>query len=312
MSVAALAAPACSGTGSRNPPTVNSRSSTAHTPKATEADIDIRLLTNAIADEEELLNFCTAASRRYPAKRTLLTTAIAFQHEHIRRFRASLTNLKPPVTRTSPPLPHRSGELPTALATAARAAADHRSEDCLAATSGLLAELFGSVAAAHAVTAAALDPEPIRSPVPSSSPPAEVGALEPCLTAEYAAVFGYGVLGGVLSAGVSDRPAASAAVSSYDVHRDRRDALVALITAAGVQPPAAAAAYDIPFPVTGLPSARRLARYIEGRCATVYARAIESTTGPARRLVSSTLIDCAVRAASWGAAPVAFPGLGSK
>jgi hypothetical protein len=312
VSVAALVAPACSGSGNRGSPTVDSPSSTPPTPTASDADTDIRLLTNAIAAEEELLNFCTAASRRYPAKRSLLTDVIAFQHQHVRRFRGSLTNLEPPVTRTSRPLPHRSGELPSELAAAERAAADHRSADCLAATSGLLAELFGSVAASHAVTAQALVPGPIGNPVSPSGPLAGVGALEPCLLAEYAAVFGYGVLGGVLSAGVSDRPAASAAVSSYDVHRDRRDALVALITAAGVQPPAAAAAYDIPFPVTGLPSARRLARYIEGRCAAVYVRAIGSTTGQARRLVSSTLVDCAVRGVSWGAAPEAFPGLGSE
>ncbi len=134
-------------------------------------------------------------------------------------------------------------------------------------------------------------------------------ALQPALEAEYAAVFGYGVVGGVLTAGVSHSDAADDARSSYDVHRQRRDSLRALITAAGAQPAAAEPAYDLPFPVTGQPGAARLARYLEARCAAVYARAVAATVGDTRQLVSTTLVDCATRGAGWGAAPTAFPGL---
>ena len=134
-------------------------------------------------------------------------------------------------------------------------------------------------------------------------------ALQPCLAAEHAAVYGYALLGGVLSAAVSDGPWAKAATASYETHRDRRDILTELIGAAGGKPVVAEPAYDSPFQVAGVPTARRLAQYLEARCASVYARATAATTEDTRLMVSGTLLDCAVRGARWGAAPTAFPGL---
>lgn len=271
---------------------------------------DVRLLTLAISSEEQLLNFATTASRRFPTKRAELALLVSQQQLRVAKLRASLTDLKPPVTHNTPRVPLHVADLPAATADVASRTWQRRAADCQAATSGLLAELFGSLAAAHAVTVHAWAPERPVSAV--SVPPAvqHVAGLQPCLAAEHAAVFGYGQIAGVMSAGVSDNPVASAAVTSYDAHRSRRDTLIRLVTQGGEKPVAAEAAYDTGAPVTGAASAVRLARDIEGRCSVVYARAIASMTGNGRDLVSTTLVACAVRRVEWGAAPLVFPGLG--
>jgi Domain of unknown function (DUF4439) len=289
--------------------THNDRSGPGAAATGSPLNSDIRLLTRAIADEEALGAFCTAAARRFPDQRPLLAGLGERQRLHVTRFRSSLTDLNPPVNRIRPALPRRSEDLQAALAALALDARNARSADCVTATSGLLAELFASVAASHAETVQSLDPASAGTTVSVPAAVTAAEALQPCLAAEHAAVFGYGLLGGVLSAAVSEAPAAKAALTSYDAHRGRRDALTELIEAAGGKPVAAEAAYDAPFPVAGVPSARRLARYLEARCATVYARATAVTTQDTRAMVSGTLLDCAVRGARWGSGPTAFPGL---
>ncbi len=229
-------------------------------------------MTRAIADEQALGAYVTAALRRFPDQRPLLAGLAERQRLHVTRFRDALTEPAAQSNRGRPSLPRSSAALKPALADLVLGARNARSADCAAATSGLLAELFASAAASHAMTVQSLEP---GSAAPVAVVPDAVTSargLQQCLAAEHAAVFGYALLGGVLSAAVSEAPAAKAAVTSYDVHRDRRDVLTELIAAAGTKPAAAEAAYDIPFPVAGEPSARRLARYLEARCATVYAR----------------------------------------
>jgi hypothetical protein len=278
----------------------------------TPEDRDIRLVTNAIADEERLGTFFTAAARRFPDQRPLLDGLADRQRLHVARFRAALSDLDPPVDHARAPLPRKAADVQSAVGIAALRARDARSHDCLTATSGLLAELFASVAASHAVTVQHTAPETAWTTVSVPESVSSTDPLQPCLAAEHAAVYGYGLLGGVLSAAVSDAPAAKAATASYDAHRDRRDTLTGLIVAAGGEPVVSAAVYDTPFPVAGQPSARRLAQYLEARCATVYARATALTTARSRLMVSGTLLDCAVRGARWGSAPTAFPGLGER
>jgi uncharacterized protein DUF4439 len=270
---------------------------------------DVRLLVRAIAGEEALGAFCAAAARRFREDRPLLVGLVQRQRLHVKRFRETLTDLTPPVNHRTPRLPRNAKDLPSDLGALALDARNARSGDCLAATSGLLAELFASVAASHAVTVQIIDPRVATTAVSVPDSVISPDALQPCLAAEHAALFGYSLLGGVLSAAVSGAPSAKAAVASYQAHRDRRDALTELIVAAGGKPVVAEAAYDVPFPVAGVPSARRLARDLESRCATVYARATAATTAESRLMVSGTLLDCAVRGARWGTAPAAFPGL---
>ncbi len=225
------------------------------------------------------------------------------------RLRASLTDLDPPVTRTRQAVPTHELDAVLAVGQLAALTRDARLAGCQSATAGLLAELFGAVAASHAVTVTLTDPSATggaRSPL---TPVATVGPLQLPLAAEHAAVYGYGLLAGVVSAGVSETAVAAAARSSYAVHRSRRDMLVEMIRARHQSPVVSAPAYDIPFQVTDPDTARRLARYLEARCAAVYVRSIASMQRGDRRFVSAALVDCAVRGVGWGGQPTAFPGL---
>ncbi|MGH3500492.1 MAG: ferritin-like domain-containing protein [Nocardioidaceae bacterium] len=144
-----------------------------------------------------------------------------------------------------------------------------------------------------------------------TTPDSAVDALQTCLAAEHAAVYGYGVLGGALATTGAGTESAdyARADASYTVHRGRRDHLAKMLRNAGKSPVPAEAAYDIPFPATDKSSSRRLARHLERRCAGVYARAVASTVDDTRRFVANALTDAAVRDMKWGGKPQAFPGL---
>ncbi|MPZ60038.1 MAG: DUF4439 domain-containing protein [Propionibacteriales bacterium] len=126
-------------------------------------------------------------------------------------------------------------------------------------------------------------------------------ALQRALAAEHAAVYGYGVVGGVLGED------SSLATTGYADHRGHRDRLIELIGADAV---AAEPAYQLPFRVSNERQAERLGIEIEHRCAKVYAGVVSQTTGKHRMLAARSLAECAVRALDWGADPEPFPGLG--
>lgn len=136
----------------------------------------------------------------------------------------------------------------------------------------------------------------------------EPDALQTCLAAEHAAVFGYGVLGGVLAGTSPSTVQMTLADASYAVHRDRRDTLVAMITELGPDPVAAAAVYDVSRP-TDRADCTALAQELERRTAAVYAYAVAFTTGERRRFASTSLVDCAVRGVEWGAPSAPLPGI---
>lgn len=125
-------------------------------------------------------------------------------------------------------------------------------------------------------------------------------ALQSALSAEHAAIYAYGVIGGVLG-GTS-----TAVMAAYTAHRGRRDQLIAMLGDAAV---AAEALYELPFDVSAARKAARLAVHVEQRCAGVYAAAVAQTTGRRRAFVARALTDCAVRGLGWGAEPEPFPGV---
>jgi hypothetical protein len=134
-----------------------------------------------------------------------------------------------------------------------------------------------------------------------------VNTLQDCLAGEHAALYGYGVLGGVLSA--SSRPADKAyAEASYVMHRARRDSLTNVLIRLGATPVTAEPVYAVPFPVTNVTTCRDLARRIESRTAAVYSVAVSRTEGDLRRLAADALTDAAVREVRWGGPRTAFPG----
>ena len=136
-----------------------------------------------------------------------------------------------------------------------------------------------------------------------------VEALSAALSAEHAAVYGYGVVGAHLDP--ATRPAAA---DAENVHRNRRDALILRLTNEKANPPAAAAAYALPFPVTDRASALRLAVALEAGAAVAWRQALGGTTGDDRKMALDALTDCALRATQWrvtaGITPatVPFPG----
>jgi Domain of unknown function (DUF4439) len=124
-------------------------------------------------------------------------------------------------------------------------------------------------------------------------------ALQAALAAEHAAVYAYGVVGGVLGG-------TAQANAAYAAHRGRRDQLTARLGADAV---AAEPAYELPFAVTRPGQAERLAVQVERRCAEVYADVVSRTTGATRLYAARGLTECAVRSLEWGGDFEAFPGL---
>lgn len=136
-----------------------------------------------------------------------------------------------------------------------------------------------------------------------------VAALQNCLAAEHAALFGYGVLGGVLAGVPFGAADLARARSAYAVHRELRDDLTVLISEAEVEPVAAAAVYDLPLTVRDRMGCRQLARLLEARTATVYGLAIAATVDEDRAFTAAALRGSVLREVGWGADVVPFPAI---
>jgi Domain of unknown function (DUF4439) len=154
-------------------------------------------------------------------------------------------------------------------------------------------------------------PSPSATAAPGQeAPPAgrpggrAVAALQAALDAEHAAVYGYGVAGAHL-AGAKQK----AAARDWAGHEAARDTLAAMIIALGAQPVAAAAAYQLPFPVHSEQSAVMLAALLEDRVATAYLGLVALSQARLRMFGARALQSAALRATSWRGTALAFPGL---
>jgi hypothetical protein len=134
--------------------------------------------------------------------------------------------------------------------------------------------------------------------------PTLADALTAALSAEYAAVYGYGVVG-AHERGVARIRAARAMAW----HQGRRPVLSAALSAAGAEVPTAQPAYVLPFPVTNSVSAGRLATALEDGVAAAYANLVSAAEGGTRQDAATALAQCATRAAQWRGYSVPFPGL---
>ncbi|MFD0146683.1 MULTISPECIES: ferritin-like domain-containing protein [unclassified Streptomyces] len=132
-------------------------------------------------------------------------------------------------------------------------------------------------------------------------------AARAALAAEHAAVYGYGVVGGRIGA---ERRAE--ATTAYEAHRARRDTLRRAVRDLGGEPVAAAAGYELPFPVPDTAAAVRLAAVLEERVAGVYSDLVRAAEGPLRRDAAAALREAAVRAVRWRGTDVTFPGLAER
>jgi uncharacterized protein DUF4439 len=140
------------------------------------------------------------------------------------------------------------------------------------------------------------------SPSPGGGQPA-VRALQAALTAENTAVYGYGVAGAHLTGARR-----AAAVRDWVAHENARDTLVAMLTARGGQPAAAAAAYALPFGVHNAAKAVSLAALLEDRVAAVYLGLVALSEPSLRAFGAAGVRTAALRAAAWRGSTLAFPG----
>lgn len=147
------------------------------------------------------------------------------------------------------------------------------------------------------------------SAAPAPIPQDATSALQECLAAEHAAVYAYGMLGGVLSGTAAPSQTKADADFSYVAHRERRDTLSDQLNRLGEEPVPAEPSYRPPFSVASEADCIRLARQVEKRTAAVYAYAVAGTTGDSRAFVIDALTDCALREVAWGAPLQAFPGV---
>lgn len=131
-----------------------------------------------------------------------------------------------------------------------------------------------------------------------------VSALQSALAAEHAAVYGYGVAGAHLAG-----PQQNAATRAWDAHRAMRDTLIAMVSARGAAPVAAADAYKLPFAVHAAHVAASLALELEEGVMRAYLGLVAVPDASLRVFGAQALQAAALRAAAWRGGPVAFPGL---
>ncbi|MGI5160184.1 ferritin-like domain-containing protein [Microbispora sp. CA-102843] len=138
--------------------------------------------------------------------------------------------------------------------------------------------------------------EPARAPVGD--------ALGRALSAEHAAVYAYGVIGGKMSGALLRR-----ATAGFDAHRARRDQLRTLIAQRGGTPAEPGTAYRLPFAVRRPADAVRLAVLVEQRVTTAYLELAADRDPALRRIAALAAQECATRAYGWQPKIGPFPGM---
>jgi hypothetical protein len=122
-----------------------------------------------------------------------------------------------------------------------------------------------------------------------------VAALQQLLTAEHAAVYGYGIVGAHLIRGEE-----SSASAAFAAHENRRDAVIRLLHDNGADPVASLPAYRPRVQVVDRRTALLLATALEEDCAAACTPVLSATNDEAlRRTAVGWLGDIAVRDILW-------------
>jgi hypothetical protein len=138
----------------------------------------------------------------------------------------------------------------------------------------------------------------------ASAKASEISALQGALSAEHAAIYGYGIVGAMLANALQSR------ASAYWVaHQEARDMLEAMLVKFGVTPVAASPAYRLPFAVTGEATAVRLAVVLEDGAVQAYLGVVAVTDPTLRSFGALAMQPPANRAVVWRGSTVAFPGM---
>jgi hypothetical protein len=128
-------------------------------------------------------------------------------------------------------------------------------------------------------------------------------ALANLVSAEDAAVYGYGIVVGQLSGRAARR-----ARRALREHEDLRSRWATALEESGESVPTPQVAYAMPFPVYTAQAARALAATIDVRLVGWYADLAAFGAADERGDAVQLARVCATRAVSWGGAPQAFPG----
>jgi len=144
----------------------------------------------------------------------------------------------------------------------------------------------------------------------TSGKDSDTAALCDALAVEYSTIYGYGIVSALSPPSVNDL-----VVEALDQHRQRRDDVIAMLTARRVNAPVAAAVYQLPMLVGGAADTARLAARMENDGATAWRAVVEhADTADDRAFAATALTQSAVMAARWsrvlGAWPITtgFPG----
>jgi hypothetical protein len=129
-------------------------------------------------------------------------------------------------------------------------------------------------------------------------------ALQGALAAEHAAVYGYGIVGAMLTGAKQ-----AGARTDWTAHQVARDTLVTMLTSLGATPVAASPAYKLPFAVTNAESAARLAATLENGVTRAYLGLVAVNNPSLRAFAARAMQTCANRALAWSGATTAFPGM---
>lgn len=141
---------------------------------------------------------------------------------------------------------------------------------------------------------------PKRSPVTKD---ADNTALCDALSVEHSTIYGYGIVSALSPPGVNNL-----VVEALQQHRQRRDDVIAMLTARKVTVPVAAAGYQLPMLVGSPADAARLAVRMESDGQTAWRAVIErAETGEDRAFASTALTQSAVMAARWNRVLNAWP-----
>ena len=132
-------------------------------------------------------------------------------------------------------------------------------------------------------------------------------ALQDALAAEHAAVYVFGVLGAQTSE-FEQSTLFDSLLAAYQQHRSARDSLVARIRKLGVQPVAAAPAYELPNGVSTPAQVVRAALVTERRATQTYGTLVAQTVGDDRAWAIDALDESAVRQLRFRGRPENFPG----
>jgi hypothetical protein len=114
------------------------------------------LVQNALAGEQDLLALCRRAIHEQPRLRREIAPIAAIAAEHVRALQQAAETAEPPPAAPGDALPRTLLAVRATIQQQLRAEQRDRAIGCLAASSGALAQLLGSMSASHAASAAAL------------------------------------------------------------------------------------------------------------------------------------------------------------